>query len=76
MFHDNLLLSDTDLFGYKTEFFSFQNNPKNLALSYNIRQIRCLGLFSKGKTCNTASFHRTDVVICSHSQEGKTLSYS
>ena len=25
-----------NFFGYKTEFFSFQNNPKNLDLSYKI----------------------------------------
>ena len=35
-----------------------------------------MGLFRKGKTCNIAKFHRTDLVICSQSREGKTLSYS
>ena len=35
-----------------------------------------MGLFRKGKTCNIAKFQRTDLVICSHSREGKTLSYS
>ena len=53
-------------FSYKTEFFSFQNNPQNLDL----------GLFRKGKTHITAKFYRTDLVICSHSRERKTLSYS
>ena len=33
-------------------------------------------LFWKGKTRIMVKFHRTDVVICSHSREGKTLSYS
>ena len=35
-----------------------------------------MGLFRKGKTCVTAKFQRTDIIICSHSREGKTLSYS
>ena len=30
----------------------------------------------KGKTGIIAKYHRTDKVICSHSREGKTLSYS
>ena len=54
--------------GFKTEFFSFQNNPKNLDPS--------LGLFRKCKTCITAKFYGTDFIICSHSREGKTSSYS
>ena len=28
------------------------------------------------KICNIANFHRTDLVICSHSREVKTLFYS
>ena len=35
-----------------------------------------MGLFRKGKTCIIAKFHRTDLVICSHSRERKTPSYS
>ena len=35
-----------------------------------------MGLFRKGKTSIIAKFHRTDLVICSHSREGKTPSYS
>ena len=35
-----------------------------------------MGLFRKGKTCIIAKFHRTNLVICSLSREGKTLSYS
>ena len=63
-------------FGYKTEcFFLFQNNPKNLDPSYKDGS-RSLGLFRKGKTLIISKFHRTDLYICSHSREGKTLSYS
>ena len=51
-----------NFFSYKT-IFSFQNNPKNLDLSY--RASRSLGRFRKSKTR-----------ICSHSREGKTPSYS
>ena len=35
-----------------------------------------MGLFRKGKTGVIAKFFRTDLVICSHSGEGKTQSYS
>ena len=35
-----------------------------------------MGLFRKGKTCIVAQCHGTDFVICSHSREGKTPSYS
>ena len=34
-----------------------------------------MGLFRKGKTRIIAKFHRPGLVICSHSSEGKTLSY-
>ena len=37
---------------------------------------RSLGLFKKDKTCIIAKVHRADLVICSHSRDGKTLSYS
>ena len=30
----------------------------------------------KSKTRSTAKLHRTDLVICTHSREGKTQSYS
>ena len=33
-------------------------------------------MFRKGKTCITTKFHRTDIVICSHSRERETPSYS
>ena len=48
-------------FGYKTEFFSFQNNPKDLDPSY--KTSRSFGLFRKGKIGIIAKFHRTDLVI-------------
>ena len=32
---------------------------------------RYLGLFRKGKTRITAKLHRTDLIICTHSREGK-----
>ena len=35
-----------------------------------------MGLCRNGKSCIVEKFHRTDLVICSHSREGKTLSYS
>ena len=35
-----------------------------------------MGLFRKGKTCIIAKFHGTDLVICSHSRERKTLACS
>ena len=37
---------------------------------------RSLGLFRKGKTCIIAKFHSADLIICNHSREGKTPSYS
>ena len=33
-------------------------------------------MFRKGKTRIIAKFHGTELVICSHFREGKTLSYS
>ena len=58
-------------FSYKMEFlFFFQKIPINQDPS------RSLGLTREGKTGNTAKLHRTDLVICSHSGERKTLSYS
>ena len=56
---------------YHTSSFSFINNPKNLEPSY---ESRSFGLFWKGKIHFTAKFHRTDLVICSHTREGKTPS--
>ena len=57
-------------FSCKTEFFSFQNNPKNLYPSYktdldiwDCLERVYLGFFRKGKTCIIVEFHRTDLVI-------------
>ena len=57
--------------GFKTGVISFQNNPKTLDPSYKMD----LDLWN-GKTHIIAKFHRTDVLICSHSRVGKTLTYS
>ena len=72
--------------GYNTDFFSFQTIPKIKIRLYKIdldfwdcfgRKIsRCLEMVRKGKTCIIANFHRADLVICSHSREGKILSFS
>ena len=48
--------------------FFFQNNPKNLDPSYKT-DLDIWDLIKKGKTCIIAKFHRTDLVICSHSRE-------
>ena len=63
------------LFSYKTSFFPFQNNPKNLDLSSKM-DVDLLDCFGKVKLVIIAKFQRTDLVICSHSGEGKTPSYS
>ena len=68
--------------------FSFLNSPKNLDLFYKVDLglwdclgrvkdgSRSLGLFWKGKILVSVKFHRTDLVICCHSGEGKNPSYS
>ena len=53
-------------------FFSFFL-PKQFQKS---RFILLLGLFRKGKTCTAAKFHRTSLVICSHSREERIWSFS
>ena len=53
-------------FSYKTRYFLPKQSEKSSSL----------GLFRKGKICILATFHRTDLVICSHSREGKPLYYS
>ena len=78
LYTDSLVLPY--FFGYKTELFSFQNNPKDLDPSCN-RSIlqdgsRSLGLFRKGGIGIIAKFHRTELVIRSHSRGTKTPSYS
>ena len=49
-------------FGYKTNFFSFQNNPKDVDPSYKMDlDLRdCLGRVKIGII---AKFHRSDLVI-------------
>ena len=49
-------------FGYKTEFFFFQNNTKDLDPSCKM-DLDHLGLFRKGKIGIIANFHHTDLVI-------------
>ena len=56
-------------FGYKAEFFPSKSVPKSRSI---IDSSRFLGLFRKGKTSIIAKFHRTDLVLCSHSRERKT----
>ena len=48
-------------FGYKTEFFSFQSNTKDLDPSYkmDLDLCYCLGM---GKIGIIARFHRTDLI--------------
>ena len=60
-------------FGYKTEFVSFQNNPKILDPSSKM-DLNVWDCLRRVKLI--AKLHRTDLIICSHSREGKTLSYS
>ena len=55
-------------------FFSFQNNPNYLNPAYKMDLD--LWDFRKGKTCIIGEFHRTGLVICTHSKEGKSSSYS
>ena len=57
-------------FGYKTELFDSKTKLKDLDLSYKMDLDLWLGLFRRSKTI-IAKFHRTDLVICSHSVKGK-----
>ena len=59
------------------ELFSFQNNPKNLDLSYkmNLDLKDCLGCVGRVSHI-IAKFLISDFVIYRHSREGKLLSYS
>ena len=62
----------TYFFGYKMEFFSFQNKPKNLDPSYKM-DLDLLGSFRKGENHIISQFHRTVLVTCSHSREGNPV---
>ena len=46
-------LSGNLFLAIRQSFFFFQNNPKNLDLSYKLDLARSLGLFRKGKTTYT-----------------------
>ena len=67
----------SNFFGYKLSFLVFFR-PKQFQKSRFILQDRprSLGLSRKGKIGIIAKFHRTDFVICSHSREVKTPSFS
>ena len=52
------------------EFFSIQNNAKDLDPSYKMDLDLC-DCQGRVKTLIIAKYHKTDVVICSHSIEGK-----
>ena len=55
--------------------FSFKNNPKNLDLSYKA-DLDLWDYMYLGRVKLIAKFHRTDEVICGHSREENTSSYS
>ena len=59
----------------RQSFLFLPKHPKNLDPSYkmDLDLKDCLG---RVKLVLVAKFHRTDSVICSHSREGKTSSYS
>ena len=56
-------------FGYITEFFFLPKTIPKIQIRL-IGRSRSFGLFRKGKTHIIAKFHRTDLVIFSHSREG------
>ena len=60
-------------FGYKTEFFHFQNNRRNLDPYFKILDgSRSLGFFRKGTTHIISTLlHRSDSITCSHCREGE-----
>ena len=68
-YHQILLLSY--FFAYKT--VSFPSKTIKKSRSVLLDGSRSLGLFRKGKTRITAKLHRTDLIICTHSREGKPL---
>ena len=80
VFYEELgkLISELPYLVIKQSFLSFfftpKHSPKSTAILLD--RSRSVGLFRKAKTHVIAKFHRTDIVICSHSRERKTLSYS
>ena len=55
-------------------FFPSKTIKKNLGPSYK-KDLDLWDSLGRGE-CVYSEIHRTDLVICSHSREGKTLSYS
>ena len=70
----NIQLYIPYFFHYETEFFPFQNNPKNLDPS--VKMDLDIWDCPNWETCIISKLLRTDLVIFSHSREGKPLSYS
>ena len=62
-------------FGYKMNLFVLPTQSQK-SRSILLDRSRSLGLFRKGKPHIIAKFHKANLVICSHSGEGKTLFYS
>ena len=58
----------------RQNFFLPKQSQKPRSILYD--GSRSLWLFREGKTHIIAKVHKTDSVICSHSREGKALSYS
>ena len=69
-----LLLEVPYFYGYNMQFFPFKQSQKSRSLLKD--GSRFFGLYRKGKTLIIAKFHRTDLVVCSHFERGKTMSYS
>ena len=65
-------------FSYKMDFFPSKTIPKNLDLSYkmDLDLWDCLGWVKLILQQNCIGLSWTDLVICTHSREGKTLFYS
>ena len=53
----------------RQSYFPSKQSQKSRSI---FNRSRSLGLFKKDKTRIIAKFHRTDLVICNHSREGKT----
>ena len=69
---ENRVSQTTAFLGYKTELFSFQNNPKNLDPSYRMG----LDLWDCLRRVKLVLQQNVIGLICSHSRQGKTPSYS
>ena len=74
----SVLISPRNLYNssksIKERVLSFQTSQKSKSVLQD--GSRSLGLFRKGKTSITAIFQWTDLVICRHFEERKTLSHS